>query len=322
MQHRLTVYLETYEIMRKKMKWVSDPKFVMTAASFYAMNEKPFDISRYWNLAESIKKQAGLFSLIRSESRYITAAMLDVSFDQPETMIPVFFSAYDDLIDAKFQRSIFTYIAAAVLMKQTGSEPDTYRPAIQKAKQIYDGMKKEHRIITSAEDYPLAVLLASKGPGNVIERNERFYEHLNRFGFQKGNHLQMLSHILTLDEENHPDVLINRTIQVFDSFKEAGIKQKTLFYPIMGMLAMIPPSELDMKHVAWIYEQLNQTKPFKWQKDLNTTLAASFFVKDRLENSSLIETSLNTTIETILQAQQAAVTAAITASASTSGSGD
>lgn len=325
MQKYLTNYIEVYEELKKKMKWkVSDKKILMTIASFYAMNEKPFNMEHYWNLAEGIKKQAGLFSSIRSESRYITAAMLDVGFEHPEKQIAALFDAYEELVNAKFRRGIFTYIAASVLIKSSGTEQGDYRTVILRAKDIYDAMKKEHLFLTSAEDYPLAMLLAAKGSGDIIERNERFYEDLNRNGFRKGNHLQMLSHILTLDQENKPEVLVSRTTEVFDSFKEVGMKQKTLYYPVMGMLAMIPPAELDMHEVAQAYEQLNQTKDFKWQKDLNATLAASFFIKNKLENSTFIETSLYTTIETILQAQQAAVSAAVVvSSASTSGgSGD
>lgn len=325
MQPYVNKYIEVYEELRKKMKWkVSDKKILMTIASLYAMNEKPFQWERYWAIAETIKKQAGLFSSIRSESRYIAAGMLDVSFEDPEDRIPAWFHAYEELVQAKFKRGIFTYIAASVLMKNAGAEPNEYRAWIQKAKKIYDGMKKEHLFLTSAEDYPLAMLLATRDPDDIIERNERFYEELNRRGFRKGNHLQMLSHILTLDQEERTEVLISRTVEVFDFFKEAGMKRKTLYYPVMGMLAMIPAAELDMGKVVQIYDQLNQNNHFKWQKDMNATLAASFFVKDKLESSTLIETSLYTTIETILQAQQAAISASIAASAAAtnnSGSG-
>lgn len=292
----------------------------MTFTSFYAMNGKPFNMEHYWNLAEDIKNQAGLFSSIRWESRYITAAMLDVGFDRPEEQIPSLFNAYEELTDAKFQRGIFTYIAASVMIKNSGSGRSDYRPVILRAKNIYDSMKKKHRFLTTAEDYPLAMLLATKGSNSIIEHSEQYYEGLNRNGLRKGNHLQMLSHILTFDQENKPEDLVRRTIDVFDSFKEVGLKQKTIYYPVMGMLAMIPPNELDMMEMAKAYEQLNQTKDFKWEKDLNATLASCFYVKEKLENSNFIETSLYTTIETILQAQQAAVSAAIVAfSASNNG---
>ncbi|WP_144463584.1 DUF4003 family protein [Siminovitchia fortis] len=322
MQKYMTKYIEVYEELRKKMKWkVTDNKILMTIASFYAMNQKPFEMESYLMIAEGIKKQAGIFSSIKSESRYIAAAMLDVGFEHPEKQIPALFAAYDELTSAKFRKGIFTYIAASVLIKNSGSDPNDYRPVITRAKEIYDGMKKEHLFLTSAEDYPLAMLLAARGADDVIERNERFYDDLNRNGFRKGNHLQMLSHILTLDEVESPEVLVNRATQVFDKFKEVGMKQKTLYYPVMGMLAMIPPAELDMQEVYQAYVHLNQTKQFKWQKDLNATLAASFYVKDKLEQSALIETSLYTTIETILQAQQATMTASIAASAAATGSG-
>lgn len=325
MQEYMTKYIEVYEELKKKMKWkVTDYKILMTIASFYAMNQKPFHMESYLMIAEEIKKQAGFFSSIRSESRYIAAAMLDVGFENPETQIPALFTAYDELTSAKFRKGIFTYIAAAVLIKNCGTDSSDYRHVITKAKDLYEGMKKEHFFLTSSEDYPLAMLLASRGTDDVIERNERYYDYLNRNGFRKGNHLQMLSHILTLDQEENPEELMSRTVQVFDKFKEVGIKQKTLYYPIMGMLAMIPPAELEVQVVYQAYDQLNQTKHFKWQKDLNATLAACFYVKDKLEKSAFIETSLYTTIETILQAQQAALTASITAAAvaANSGSGD
>ncbi|VEF46974.1 YeaA [Bacillus freudenreichii] len=326
MKQYIANYIEVYEELRKMMKWkVTDNKILMTIASFYALNQQLFQMERYLMVAEEIKKQAGIFSSIRSESRYITAAMLDGSFEDPEQKIPALFHAYNELIEAKFRRGIFTYIAASVLIKNSGSEPGDFGPVITKAKDIYDRMRKEHFFLTSAEDYPLAMLLASSGRDDVIERNERFYENLNRHGFRKGNHLQMLSHILTLDKEVNAETLLSRTIEVFDAFKEVGLKQKTVYYPVMGMLAMIPPEDLDMHKVHQVYEQLNQTKHFKWQKDLNATLAASFFVKEKLENSTFIETSLHTTLETILQAQQAAMTASITAAAassSSSGSGN
>ncbi|RST58545.1 DUF4003 family protein [Siminovitchia terrae] len=321
MQEYMLKYIEVYEELRQKMKWkVTDNKILMTIASFYAMNQKPFQMESYLLIAEEIKRQARAFSSIKSESRYIAAAMLDVGFEQAEKQIPAWFAVYDELASAKFRKGIFTYIAAAVLIKNSGSDPTEYRPIITKAKEIYEGMKKEHFFLTFSEDYPLAMLLAATQTDHVIESNERFYDALNRNGFRKGNHLQMLSHILTLAQEESAEALVSRTTQVFDQFKEVGIKQKTLYYPVMGMLAMIPPAELDMQEVYQAYEQLNQTKPFKWQKDLNATLAASFYVKDKLEHSTFIESSLFTTIETILQAQQAAMTATIAAAVVTTNS--
>ncbi|MBD8004608.1 DUF4003 family protein [Bacillus norwichensis] len=321
MQEYMLKYIEVYEELRQKMKWkVTDNKILMTIASFYAMNPKPFQMESYLLIAEAIKRQARAFSSIKSESRYIAAAMLDVGFEQAEKQIPSWFAAYDEMVNAKFRKGIFTYIAAAVLIKNSGSAPEEYRSIIARAKKIYERMKKEHFFLTFSEDYPLAMLLAATQTDQIIERNERFYDALNRNGFRKGNHLQMLSHILTLAHEESAEVLVSRTTQVFDQFKEVGIKQKTLYYPVMGMLAMIPPAELDVQEVYQAYEQLNQTKPFKWQKDLNATLAASFYVKNKLEHSTLIESSLFTTIETILQAQQAAMTATITAAVVTTNS--
>src|SRR5699024_11354921 len=108
-----------------------------------------------------------------------------------------------------------------------------------RSKMIYDDMKKEHPFLTGQSDYPLAVLLAYENQDDMRERMEYFYDRLNEYQFNKGNNLQFLSHILSLAHTENDNELINRVIQIYDDFKRVGLKQKSSYYPIMGMLALL-----------------------------------------------------------------------------------
>src|SRR5699024_10316014 len=144
---------------------------------------------------------------------------------------------------------------------------------------IYDKMKKEHPFLTGQSDYPLATILAYENRDNIGQHMEYFYDKLNDNHFSKGNNLQFLSHILSLAPSGeNADILINRTIQIYDAFKRVDIKQKSVYYPVMGMLSLLPPEEVYMEEVANIHKELNTLKRFKWQKDLNVMLAGGFYV--------------------------------------------
>lgn len=316
MERYLAAYEDAFEAARIGTKWkVTDSKVTMAIASFYAMNRQPLDPHRFQRLAGLIKKEAGLFSAMRSQSRFLAAAILDVSFDDACKRVDDLFAIYNELIKAKFQRGVYTYIAASVLMQQNKPDSPHTSDLLSKAKEIYHRMKEAHSFLINVKDYPFAMLLASYHPAEIVDRSEAFYEQLSLHGFSKGSCLQTLSHILALEKGESRDAMVKRTVRIYDLFPKAGFKPKRQFYPTMGILAMIPPGELNMNTVSDIYGKLKKNKHFRWQKDLNIMLSAAFYVKDKMESSSLLQNSLYTTIETILHAQLAVMVASVTATA-------
>src|SRR5699024_314881 len=131
------------------------------------------------------------------------------------------------------------------------------REIISTTKNIYQGMKKEHPFLTSASDYPLATLLAYEQHSDIVQKVEVIYDGLSKNGFRKGNDLQFASHVLALSRDETENTLISRSTQIFDQFKKMGIKPKSLYYPVMGMLALLPQDMLDMQGIYKIYDQLN-----------------------------------------------------------------
>lgn len=302
-------YINYYLELRAHLKWkVTDKRIIMTIASMYAMNQKPLHINDFLKLAVQIKKSASLASPLRSTSRYTTAALLDVKFENPVDKLQELHRLYDLFREEKFRSGIFTYIAASVLLT---SEHQDSKLVIQRAKELYDSMKKEHSFLTSYTDYPLAALLALDYQAGIIHKMEDFYDELGQNGFRKGNDLQFMSHVLALSKTEDQNSLVSRAMHIMDSFQQTGIKPKKMYYPIIGMLALLPENEIRVDPIISTYEELNNQREFTWQRDMNLMLASSFFLKDKLDHEGLAETSLYTILETVLQAQQAVMVAAV-----------
>lgn len=314
------IYTEVHQAIRWK---VSDKRVSMAIAASYVMNEKTFDLERFLGTAEAIKSTASLFSAMRSQSRFMVAAMLDVHCEQPSESAEDLFSIYQACIKAGFSRGAYSFLCAAILLTQRDLKKADYAAVIEQAKAIHRQMKKEHAFLTSAEDYPLAVLLACQSDEDAIKRTEYFYDELSEKGFRRGNDLQFASHILGLALDTDASILSDRMAACLDQFKLSRLKPKPRHYPLLAMLAFLPPDQLNTDEIRRMHEELGRIKSFKWQKDMNLMFAASFFAKSKLEHSQLAETSLFTTLEAILQAQQAAIAASVmAASASSANSGN
>lgn len=313
-------YTQIYSELREKFRWkVSDQSVLMMVASLYISNNRSFDIERYNDVAEYIKNQSGLFSPLRSQSRFTFAAMLDTRFDNPKEMFPHFIAAYNELVSAGFSRNIFTYIAAMQLVEKDAQDLGSLSV---RARSIYKRMREEHLFLTGHSDYPLAVMLAQndRQTDELIFHMEDLYGRLSQNGFRKGNDLQSMSHILSMHEHSSEGDLVAKSSKIFDSMKKEGIKPKAMFYPQIALLTFIEKEMNNLTEIKEIWEQLNAEKAFKWKKDINFMMAVTFMVSDKIEDSSLLQANLSTTIETLIQAQQAASIAAISGAAVASSS--
>ncbi|WP_423408998.1 DUF4003 family protein [Heyndrickxia sp. MSNUG] len=313
-------YTQIYSQLRERYRWkVSNPSVLMMVASLYITNNCNFDIERFNDVAEHIKNESGLFSPLRSQSRFTFAALLDSKCDNPKEMFPLFIAAYDELVSAGFSRNIFTYIAAMLLIP---TDAQDLGPLSDRARVIYKKMREEHLFLTGHSDYPLAVMLAQndRQTNELIFQMEDLYSKLSQNGFRKGNDLQSMSHILSLHENSSADDLVAKSTEIFNAMKKEGIKPKSMFYPQIALLTFIEKGMNNLTEIKEIWEQLNLVKAFKWKKDINFMMAVTFLISDKIENSSLLQKNLSTTIETLIQAQQAASIAAISGAAVASSS--
>jgi hypothetical protein len=313
LQNKVNEYANIYEQLYKSLKWkVSDSRTLMMVASMYVVNQKEFNLQRFLEISEGIKKNVGMFSTLNSPHRFTYAAMLDVRFDNPMEKFFEFLKIYDELIDSKFSRETFTYLCAYLLLVDETS--GDLQEKIDRSVSFYKGMKSNHFFLTSSSDYPLAVLLAhEKGSvEELLETMEHYYEKLAQNGFWKGNDLQFLSHILSL-HPNDKNTVTERCITLLDEFKRRGdIKLRKVHYPVLGLLSFLENGVHELDTIKEIHTHLNKNKLFKWNKEINLIFAVNFVMSEKIENSTLLGTNMYTIIESIIQAQQAVMIATIT----------
>ncbi|MBH9966957.1 DUF4003 family protein [Rossellomorea oryzaecorticis] len=306
--NKIETYKDVYADAKKKLSWkVTDQRSVMLIASLYVTENYEFDGDRLEAMADFIKKEVGFFTTLQSHQRYLFAAMLITRFQDPETAFQSFISTYKALVDEGFSMGAYTYISAMVLISADNTDGETSSRAMG----VYKKMRKKHFFLTGQSDYPLAMLLAqrTKDTDLLIDHIEYFYDKLNLSGFNKGNDLQTMSHILSLVKDADPDELVTRCTEIFDCLKEEGIRPKSMFYPQVAMLAFLKNGKDQISEVKEIRESLNEK--IRWQKDMNFMMAVNLHLSNQIDNSSLLQMNLSTTIEALIQAQQSATIAAI-----------
>ncbi|TGB02031.1 DUF4003 family protein [Halobacillus salinus] len=317
-QEKAQRMIDIFSEMNDKNKWTDD-RILMMAASVYVVKNREFDAERYTDLCEYIKQESGAFSYLRSTIRFSVAAWLDTRFDDPREAFQTYNRVYDRMIEKGFKRTTFTYIAALVMLQDDESELDE---CMDRSLTVYERMRSEHPFITSKDDYPLAVLLAQQEGeiDTLIYRMEEIYSGLNANGFWKGNNLQFISQMLSLDTIHDAETLVNRATHLSDQLKNASLKTKSMHYPEIGMLTLTDETDR-LEDIRMIRDQLNGEKKYRWHRDLNYKLAVQLVVSESLQEDSVAEAGLFTSMEVIMQAQQTAIMAGAVGAAAASNGG-
>ncbi|MBO1510158.1 DUF4003 family protein [Metabacillus bambusae] len=317
---KVNLYKDIFSQLKKQFKWHSDQRIFMLVAAMYVAKSRDFDLIKYIELSDYINGKVNMFSYLKSTQRFTTAAMLETTTSNPQHSFDELLTIYEKLMEKGFSRSTFSYISAGILLN-TGKKAEHY---IDKTIQLYNRMKDQHYFLTGSSDYPLAALIAQNDfevdqTALLMEEN---YSQLQQNKFRKGNDLQFLSHILSLDPSRDPKDAAVKCLVIKNDLYQKGIKTKSLHYPYIGMLSFLDNFQDEVMKLQAVYLQLNDDKLFKWQKDMNFMMSVLFLMIDKTEMNDVVTAGLSTSIETIIQAQQAVMIAsmsAVTASSSSDG---
>ncbi|MEG6614940.1 DUF4003 family protein [Peptococcaceae bacterium 1198_IL3148] len=317
---QLDELVQLYILMNKKYRWRANDLTVRFGSFLFCLKDKPFDETNFEEVIMYIKNNTGVFSTHRSKS-FALAPLLITSFDDAK-------HAFDHLLDYEklmrdtgFKKSPYLTIAAYALMLTC--PPKQVPQRIAKAYDIYKRMKGNHYWLTSADDYPVAILLADMKDdlGQIESEMERCYHQLNEVGFKKSNGLQFLSHLLTFN----PAPAESKAIlcqEIVDYLKQRKLGISATYYGAIGFLALLGnDAKKALPEVVTAVNYLKKQQGFKWfNKELNILITASLVCNKYLEDKKhrqMMATTMGISIETMVAAQTAALIAATSAAAAT-----
>ncbi len=321
MTHKADQMLQYYEELNKKYKWETGLT-KQFAALYFVQKKLPIQFDRMDAVLAAIKAKTGVFSNFRGPSKLMIATLLSAHEGDPDTLLGQVLDAEMHLKSAGFKNNPYMPITSYVLM--TSSEDYDRKSVAARAFDIFQEMKKAHPFLTDGADAALSILMATSN--GRMDRAEQFYKAFAAGPFSKGNELQLLSHMISLSEEN-ASLLIQKCEVLHESLRKNKLKTYMGMYPAIGLMALTGYDQVE--DLIDLTHYIQKQKHFKWVgKGSNLLVAASLIVSDWLDthtdsdlDSSVVASVVGTTIESVIIAQTIAViTAASTASIAASSS--
>lgn len=327
LQRKCDLFAENNQILKKGFKWDYSMMHRL-GALLYTNVGLTVDIEAIKMSKEIIKKNTGLFSSFKETTFFALSTLLSLE-DNPEVLFEKVMGVYNDMKHAGFHASAYLTLAAFSIAKQ--AEAYDVQLVINKAKDIYDAMKQEHRFLTSVDDYGYAAMLATTDLSvfDAIREMETCYDILKK-DFGTGNALQSLTHVLTIGEEP-AQAKCERVKQIDQGLANKGCKlSRYSELATLGILTLISEDvEKLTDEISEAYQYLAQKKGLgiwslsKTERTMyGAALVMAEYIKDIEKNPITI--TLTNSITNILIAQQTAMiiaaSSASSAAAATSGS--
>ena len=262
-------------------------------------------------IADELERRAGWFGELRSQLRFVIAALLLRGGITPAEFEADTEALRAGLREAKLRRGhIYEVIASLVLQLRSDHAPATVVPRFA---EIYAMMKSYHWWLTGPDDFPACALLALSADSTqaIGQRVEWFYTALRQAGFSLGDKLQLVSHILYFNHRE-PQSIVASFAEIYAAFTQAGLWMGSSDYDEVALLTFLdePPARI-VEVVLAHREQMAKLKP-KPARDATFSLACSTAFLELVRSSEQDLTDVMALVETqaIIAAEQAAAAAA------------
>ncbi len=316
LKQRCELFVKNRDIMKNHFRWDYSTLHPL-CGSIYTERQLEVDESKIRECKDIVKSNTSLLSHFRGTTNLILATMLSLE-SQPVIKFQKVLQIYD-LLRKEFYSSAYLPLSAFVVADMI--KDGDYKRIVEKAKEIYKRMKKEHPFLTSSEDSGFAVMFAISDLSveEAITEMEKCYNFLHT-QFFSANAVQSLSHTLALGEENFLKKC-NKVMDIFQGLKNRDSKFGTgVELAILGVLAMTTDNTQQViTDIIEVNEYLLSVKGFgalgigKKQRLMYSAILVEQEYKKQCENKLMKVASINS-ITSIIIAEQIAVTAAITAS--------
>ena len=188
-------------------------------ANVFCAADAVFDLGKFKDSMNLIKENPKMLSSFRSTVRPLIASLISLSGD-PRGEMERYLQSYE-LLRKYFTNSEHLALLAILMVRITSAEKE--EGYIMRGRQIYDRMKKEHRILTTKEDVAFAVMLAfsDKTDDELIEDMEACFRLLKHRA--DNNSIQTVSHVLAM-ASGTPEEKCEKFTELYNSMIKKGRK--------------------------------------------------------------------------------------------------
>lgn len=313
LQEKCQLFVANKEVIEKEFKW--ENSYVIPASSMiFTEKDVAVDGRKLEECNDIVKKEVSVFSNFRGNVKMVLISKMALS-DHPKAYLDKVVKIYDLLKKHKVSATEYTALAAMVIADNDAvTEPEE---VVEKVKNLYDQMKKNHPILTSSEDVSFAALLAMSELTEdvVLKEMEVCYKALLP-KFSSSNAVQSLSHILALDTRDAEEKC-NDVVELYELLKENKKKYDSSAISVLGGLIMLGVEKDELvSNILEVDAYLKEQKGFGfWGVGEKQRLlyATSLVMNWYTSGNDKMQVTMLTSSVAVMIAEQMAMLAAITA---------
>ena len=229
-------FISAQTVIAKVEPLLSRFVFPICAEQFVEHGVKP-DYNELKKCDRLLIRKAGLFSPFSGLSALMVVTQLALS-DDPEKRM-------DELLDArnllhKYFPLAPDYVSLAAIVL-TDTDPALWESIAEKAREFYDVIRKQHKLLSSGGDIVYSVVLAKSGRdvSEIPNRSDRIYKLVQKTKMDSQS-LLALSRVLALSDLE-PEESSRRFLELYDNLNTRGCKYGREYQiPMLGLAACLP----------------------------------------------------------------------------------
>lgn len=320
MEDRLNLFIENIKILNsiKGIKLTTTNILIKCAALNLTIKNKIAEKDKIEKTIKIIKENTSVFSNFRS----INILNLAINIYEEEDIK----DALEDinLICKELKKELFAnqYLVLAAQIIYFAREKKSVTSSIIDSRRAYGYMKKNHMFLTGQANICAAAIIAttSQNLNETFRDIEDCYTLLKAAGFQKGNDLQSLCHLLSVINKTSREKC-KMVAKMNNTLEECKAPLRWSATPLLGITPFVCDDYKEFgEEVKKVSERLKKVSGFgtfsMWYYVRNmiaASIVASVYAKECIHKDNMINLTNNTSINIVVASQRDVITA-VTAS--------
>jgi len=315
-------FQDIYDALNADRSWWDDASSLrFSAITALTCPGEPADIAgAIRDMADDLRREAGWFSSLPSQMRFVVGAMLVLHQDTAADFLREVDRVREWFRAVRLRRG-YAYEMMSVLILRIQAEKQPIQQAtVERLKAIYDQMKRYHWWLTGSDDLPACAILTGQKetPEHIGLAVEKIYRAIDERGFAKGNPLQTAANILylaPLDSEN----IASRFADLANEFRAASVSIWQSDYDELAILSFLDhPALRIVDRVLQHRKAMEELRP-RPDRSLTFNLASSITFLELFQLDQDLKTITDAKalldMQAVINAQQAAIAASASVAA-------